>query len=91
MLDWLANTQEQDVYCSTVLMPKNFKKYIEQKGLKTFHLRLEIEDNQEYAVLYFVSDKEKEKILRFRNKKPTAEEKKSSEYDYAPEIEYFIP
>ena len=90
-LSWVGKPQKQDVYCSKVLMPKNFKNYIEKKGLKSFRLRLEIEDNQEYAVLYFVSDKEKEKILRFRNKKPTAEEKKSSEYDYAPEIEYFIP
>lgn len=72
-------------------MPKNFKKYVDQKKLKEVNLRLEIENDNEHAVLYLVTNNTKEKILRFRNKIPTAEEKKNNDYAYATEVEYFIP
>jgi hypothetical protein len=77
-------------YCCKVPMPKNFKKYVDQKKFKKVNLRLEIENDDEHAVLYLVTNNAKEKILRFRNKIPTVEEKKNNDYAYATELEYFI-
>ncbi len=84
-------SESGNVYECNVPMPKNFKKYIEQKKLKEVRLELEIESDNEHAVLYLVTNNTKEKILRFRNKTPTAEEKKNNDYPYATEVEYFIP
>jgi DNA-directed RNA polymerase beta subunit len=72
-------------------MPKSFKSFVEKKGLKTIIFKLEIDDNDQDATLYLVTNGTKEKIMRFRNKIPTAEEKKNNEYTYATEVVYFIP
>ncbi|MCW3160529.1 DUF2931 family protein, partial [Chryseobacterium oryctis] len=62
---WLDDKNND--YCCKILMPKNFKKYIEQKNLKQVNLRLEIEKDHEHATLYLVNDNKKEKIVRFKS------------------------
>ncbi|WP_278351663.1 DUF2931 family protein [Chryseobacterium gleum] len=86
---WLGKSNT--VYECNVAMPKNFKKYIEQKKLKEVRLKIEIENDDEHAVIYLITNNLREKIMRFRNKIPTAEEKKNNEYSYAKDIEYFTP
>lgn len=54
------------------------------------HLQLEIEKDDEHATIYLITNDSKEKIVRFRNKTTTDEEKKNVDYDYAKEVEYFI-
>ena len=85
---WLGKNEE--AYNCKVPFPKNFKKYIEQKKLQKVPLRLEIEKDDEHAVIYLITNSSKEKIIRFKNKATTAEEKKNVDYDYAKEVEYFI-
>ena len=89
-LGWRDKAKET-FYCSKFIMPKSFKSFVEKKGLNTIIFNLEIDDNDQDATLYLVSNNTKEKILRFRNKIPTADEKKNNEYSYAAEVEYFIP
>lgn len=86
---WIGKMNKS--YCCKVTMPKNFQKYLEQKKMKEVSLHLEIEKDDEHAILCLIRNNEKEKIVRFRNKIPTAEEKKNKDYSYATEIEYFIP
>lgn len=88
-LSWYSKSR--NIYNCKVPMPKNFKIYINQKKLKEVNLQLEIESDDEHAVLYLLADNTKEKILRFKNKQVTAEEVKNNEYSYATEVEYFIP
>ncbi|MCW3160532.1 DUF2931 family protein [Chryseobacterium oryctis] len=85
---WLDDKNND--YCCKILMPKNFKKYIEQKNLKQVNLRLEIEKDHEHATLYLVNDNKKEKIVRFKSSQPTEKEIKDIEYAYAQNVEYFI-
>ncbi|GGP06640.1 hypothetical protein GCM10010992_27360 [Cloacibacterium rupense] len=85
---WLGKSNI--VYECNVAMPKNFKKYIEQKKLKEVKLKFELEDDDQHAVIYLITNNLKEKIMRFKNKTPTAEEKKNNDYYYATEVEYFI-
>jgi hypothetical protein len=86
---WLGKSNT--VYECNVAMPKNFKKYIEQKKLKEVRLKIEIENDDEHAVIYLITNDSKEKLMRFKNKMPTPEEKKNNEYSNAAEVEYFIP
>ncbi|WP_374461535.1 DUF2931 family protein [Chryseobacterium taeanense] len=89
-LGWRDKAKET-FYCSKFTMPKSFKSFVEKKGLKTIIFKLEIDDNDQDATLYLVANSTKEKIIRFKNKIPTAEEKKNNEYSYATEVEYYIP
>ncbi|WP_449399895.1 DUF2931 family protein [Chryseobacterium wanjuense] len=86
---WSSKSKES--YCCKITMPKGFQKLVEQKKLKEVKISLEIEKDEEHGILYLTSNNEKIKILRFKNKKPTAEERKEIDYGYSPEIEYFIP
>lgn len=85
---WLGKNGE--AYNCKAPFPKNFKRYIEQKKLQMIHLQLEIEKDDEHATIYLITNDSKEKIVRFRNKTTTDEEKKNIDYDYAKEVEYFI-
>lgn len=87
-LSWAGASEE--VYCCKIIIPKKFKDYIEQKKLKMVILQLVIEKDDEHAILYLVSNGIKEKLLRFKNRRPTAEENKEQDYDYSQEVEYFI-
>ncbi|SIQ95918.1 DUF2931 family protein [Chryseobacterium sp. RU33C] len=89
-LGWRDKAKET-FYCSKFTMPKKFKSFVEKRGLNAIIFKLEIDDNDQDATLYLVTNNTKEKILRFRNKIPTAEEKKNNDYAYATEVEYFIP
>lgn len=86
---WSSKSKES--YCCKITMPKGFQKLVEQKKLKEVKISLEIEKDEEHGILYLTSNNEKIKILRFKNKKPTAEERKEIDYGYSPETEYFIP
>lgn len=86
---WLDKSDT--VYECNVAMPKNFKEYIEQKKLKEVRLKFELENDDQHAVIYLITNDSKEKIMRFKSKIPTAEEKKNKDYSYATEVEYFIP
>lgn len=88
-ITWLGKSNT--VYECNVPMPRNFKIYIEQKKLKEVRLKFEIENDDQHAVIYLITNDSKEKIMRFRNKIPTAEEKKNNDYSNATEVEYFIP
>ena len=88
-LGWRDKARET-FYCSKFIMPKKFKHFIEQKKINTIIFKLEIEDNDQNATLYLVFNNTKEKILRYKNKIPTAEEKKNNDYSYATQVEYFI-
>lgn len=88
-LGWRDKSKET-FYCSKFIMPKSFKSFVEKKRLNTIIFKLEIDDNDQDATLYLVTNSTKEKILRFKNKHPTVEEKKNNEYGYATEVEYFI-
>ena len=88
-LGWRDKAKET-FYCSKFIMPKNFKHFIEQKRLNTIIFKLEIDNNDQDATLYLVFHNTKEKILSYKNKIPTAEEKKNNDYSYATEVEYFI-
>ncbi|WP_276702630.1 DUF2931 family protein [Chryseobacterium sp.] len=85
---WLSRLG--DPYNCKVPMPKNFKKYIEQKKLKEIKLLMEIENDDEHAIIYLIVNNVKEKIVRFKNKQPTQKESKDVDFDYATEVEYFI-
>ncbi|MFY7845314.1 hypothetical protein [Chryseobacterium gambrini] len=89
-LGW-RDKAKKTFYCSKFVMPKSFRSFVEKKELKIIIFNLEIDDNDRDATLYLVTNKTKEKILKFRNKQPTAEEKKNNEYNYATEVEYFMP
>lgn len=89
-LGW-RDKAKKTFYCSKFVMPKSFRSFVEKKELKIIIFNLEIHDNDRDATLYLVTNKTKEKILKFRNKQPTAEEKKNNEYNYATEVEYFMP
>lgn len=89
-LGWRGKSTDK-FYCTKVIMPKGFKNFVEKKSLETVIFKLEIEKDDQHATLYLVFNGTKEKILRFRNKIPTAEEKKNNDYAYATEVEYFIP
>ncbi|SHK28272.1 DUF2931 family protein [Epilithonimonas mollis] len=82
--------KNREAYNCKVPFPKNFKKYIEQKKLQRLHLQLEIEKDDEHAIIYLITNNSKEKIVRFKNKTITAEEDKNIDFDYAKEVEYFI-
>ena len=87
-MPWLAKSGSS--YCCKVPFPKNFKKYIEQKKLREIKFRLEIEKDDEHAIIYLITNGTKEKIVRFKNKQPTRKEIEEVDYDYATEVEYFI-
>ncbi|PQA93768.1 hypothetical protein B0A70_08240 [Chryseobacterium piscicola] len=80
-----------NVYECNLPMPKNFKKYVEHKKVKELRLELEIESDDEHGIIYLVTNKIREKIVRFKSTQPTVEEKKNNSYSYATDIEYFIP
>jgi hypothetical protein len=88
-LGWYDKAKET-FYCSKFTMPKKFKSFVEKRGINPIIFKLEIDDNDQDATLYLDTKNAKEKILRFRNKFPTAEEKKNNDYSYATEVEYFI-
>lgn len=54
-------------YDTHILMPKNFSKIVESKKTDNLEILLEIEKNQEYGILYLVTNNRKEKILKFKN------------------------
>lgn len=85
---WLSKSGNS--YNCKLPMPKNFKKYIEQKKLKGVRLKLEIENDGEHATIYLIANDTKEKIVRFKNKQPTKEEINDLNFAYATEINYFI-
>ena len=87
-MPWL--TKSGISYCCKVPFPKNFKKYMEQKKLREIKFRLEIEKDDEHAIMYLITKGTKEKIVRFKNKQPTRKEIEEVDYDYATEVEYFI-
>ena len=87
-MPWLAKSGSS--YCCKVPFPKNFKKYIEQKKIREIKFRLEIEKDDEHAIMYLITNGTKEKIVRFKNKQPTQKEIEEVDYDYATEVEYFI-
>ncbi|MCD1115270.1 DUF2931 family protein [Chryseobacterium turcicum] len=89
-LGWRDKAKET-FYCSKFTMPKSFKSFVEKKELNTIVFKLEIDDNDQDATLYLVTNNTKERILKFKNKQPTEEEKKNNEYTYTTEVEYFIP
>lgn len=86
---WLSKAKES--YCCKIPMPKSFQKVVEQNKLKEVYITLKIENDDEHAVLYLISNNENIKLVRFKSKKPTTEEKKEIDYGYASEVEYFIP
>ena len=51
---------------------------------------MEIEKDDEHAIMYLITNGTKEKIVRFKNKQPTQKEIEEVDYDYATEVEYFI-
>lgn len=71
-----------------VLMPKKFSKFVERKKTKNIEIALEIENNQEYGVLYLITKNCKDKILRFKNE--TAFNGTLGNSDFCKNIEYFI-
>lgn len=89
-LGWRDKAKET-FYCSKFTMPKSFKSFVEKKKLNTIIFKLEIDNNDQDATLYLVTNNTKERILKFKNKQPTEEEKKNNEYTYTTEVEYFIP
>ncbi|MCD0478612.1 DUF2931 family protein [Chryseobacterium sp. LC2016-29] len=89
-LGWRDKANET-FYCSKFVMPKGLKNFVEKKELNTIVFKLEIDDNDQDATLYLVTNNTKERILQFKNKQPTEEEKKNNEYTYTTEVEYFIP
>lgn len=76
-------------YDSHILLPKNFSKYVESKKTKNVELLLEIEKNEKYGVLYIITNKNKEKILRFKNLISLVDTYRG-ESDFSKEVEYFI-
>lgn len=85
---WLDKSGE--AYECRVPLPKTFKKYIEEQKLKKVYLILEIEKDDQHAVIYLITNNSKEKILRFKSKKPTKQETEKLDFAYATEVEYFI-
>lgn len=70
-IGWRDKAKET-FYCSKFIMPKYFKSFIERKRLNDIIFRLEIDDNDQDATLYLVTNNTKERVLHFRNKIPTA-------------------
>ncbi|BAP29376.1 uncharacterized protein CHSO_0339 [Chryseobacterium sp. StRB126] len=87
-LCWLDESDND--YCCKIPLPKTFNNWIELKKLKQIHLKLEIERDQQHAILYLVSNGKTEKILRVKNVRPTNKEVTDNNYSYAQDIEYFI-
>lgn len=77
-------------YNCKVPLPKNFKKYINQKNLKEVRLILEIQKDDQHATIYLLENDKKNKIVSFKNKITTPKEHKDVDFAYATEIEYFI-
>lgn len=73
---------------SHILMPKNFSKIVESKKTDNIEILLEIEKNQEYGILYLITNNKKEKILRFKNEVGKSEGLGNS--DFAKEITYYM-
>ena len=87
-MPWLAKSGSS--YCCKVPFTKDYKKEIERRKLREIKFRLEIEKDEEHAIMYLITKGTKEKIVRFKNKQPTQKEIEEVDYDYATEVEYFI-
>ncbi|WP_160129413.1 DUF2931 family protein [Kordia antarctica] len=84
-----GNKNDSLYYQSHLLMPKNFSKIIKNKKSNTIEIQLEIEEDDQYGILYLIIDHQKEKIVRFKNLY-TPNNKGLGESDFSEEVEYFL-
>jgi hypothetical protein len=87
ILKWW-NKNDTISYDTHVFLPNNFSKHVERKKTKDLELTLEIEKNEEYGVLYLITNGNKEKILRFKNK--FSKSFTVGDSDFSKEVECFI-
>jgi hypothetical protein len=88
VLGWWS--KDNSVFYDThVLLPKNFTQIVENKKTNTIEIQLEIEEDDQYGILYLITDDQKEKIVRFKNKK-VKEVKGLGKSDFSEDVEYFM-
>jgi hypothetical protein len=87
VLSW-GSKKDTLTFDTHVLMPKNFSKIIESKKTNNIKLILEIEKNEQFAVLYLFANNKKDKLLRFKNEKRT--KRGLGESDLCKNVEYFV-
>jgi hypothetical protein len=75
-------------YDSHILMPTNFRKFVKTKKTKKIEIVLEIEQDEQFGILYLITTKNKEKILRFKSKK--ANNFSLGNSNICDNVEYFI-
>jgi hypothetical protein len=85
-----SNKKDSIHHQSHLLLPKSFSNLIQSKEHLNVEIKLHIESNEEYGVLYLKSGSVYIKILRFKNLH-TANDKGLGECGFAEDIEYFIP
>lgn len=82
-------SKNSNVYYDThVTFPKNFSKIIEDRKLSKVVLSLQIEEDDQYGVIYLIGDNRKEKLLRFKTY--PSKDKILGNSDFSKEVEYFI-
>jgi hypothetical protein len=82
-------SKNSDVYYDThVTFPKNFSKIIEDRKLKKVVITLEIENDDQYGILYLTSNNKKEKLLRFKTY--PSKDKILGNSDFSKDIEYYM-
>ncbi|WP_419869163.1 hypothetical protein [Chryseobacterium sp. CT-SW4] len=85
---WLDQSKQD--YCCKIDFPNGFQKLVEDQKSKEVRIRLEIEKDEQHGIIYLISNNQKIKILRFKNKMPSPEERKNIDYASSNEVEYFI-
>jgi hypothetical protein len=88
IIGWISKTDTIS-YDTHVLMPKNFTKFVENKKTKKVEIVLEIENNEQFGILYLITNNKKEKILRFKNLLSTSN-KAVGDSNFSNQVEYFI-
>ncbi|QHI36735.1 hypothetical protein IMCC3317_21050 [Kordia antarctica] len=86
---WRNNANDSIGYDTHVLLPKNFTKRVRKKKTNSVELQLEIEKNNEYGVLYLITNGDKEKVLRFKSKMKSRN-LAVGDSDFSEEVEYFM-
>ncbi|WP_170872081.1 DUF2931 family protein [Chryseobacterium sp. RU33C] len=82
-------SKNSNIYYDThVTFPKNFSKIIEDRKLSKVVLSLQIEEDDQYGVIYLIGDKGEEKLLRFKTY--PSKDKILGNSDFSQEVEYFI-
>ena len=89
MIYWRNNANDSIGYDTHILMSKKLTELVKKKKKASIEIRLEIEKNSEYGILYLITGGDKKKILRFKSKMKSRNLALGNS-NFSEEVEYFM-